>query len=180
MQLRGPENPGSAELRPVFRIHAQLCKALANEHRLAVIYALRDGEKRVSDLAAELGISIHNLSQHLAILKRDGVVSSRKEGQKVFYCVANPKFIQASTLIRQALVEQHRSDDRTLLTADLMDALQAGSTSEDVGQTSGDHGESEDAGGRSQIGLVPDSEAPASPSPFGSGDGSIARSSRME
>ncbi len=140
MQIQESRNPTTSELRPVFKIHAQLCKALANEHRLAVIYALREGEKRVSDLAAELDVSIHNLSQHLGILKQHRVVGARKEGQNVFYSIANPKFIQACTLIRQALVEQYRSDGQTLLTADLLDAVQRISLSGDADRASGGNG----------------------------------------
>jgi ArsR family transcriptional regulator, virulence genes transcriptional regulator len=116
--------PTAVELKPLFALHAELCKALANEHRLAILYALGDGEKRVTDLAAELDISVHNLSQHLGILKQRGVTVSRREGQNIYYSISNPKFVQACTLIRQALVDQHRAQDLHVLTADLMDAIE--------------------------------------------------------
>src|SRR5665647_1212902 len=56
----------SSDLRPIYRMHAELCKALANEHRQAILHAIGDGEQCVGDLAAEIGISVHNVSQHLA------------------------------------------------------------------------------------------------------------------
>jgi DNA-binding transcriptional ArsR family regulator len=116
--------PAAAELQPVFRAHAELCKALANEHRLAILYTLSQGEKCVSDLAAEIGISVHNVSQHLRLLKERGLVRSRKEAQTVYYSITNFKFIQGCTLIRQALIEQHQAQGQSLLAGELLDAIQ--------------------------------------------------------
>ena len=81
-------------------MHAEMCQALANEHRLAIMYALKDGEKCVGDIATEIGISIHNVSQHLRGLRQRLLVRPRKEGQTVYYSVTNPKFVQACALIR--------------------------------------------------------------------------------
>jgi ArsR family transcriptional regulator len=116
--------PAAAELQPVFRAHAELCKALANEHRLAILYTLSQGEKCVSDLAAEIGISVHNVSQHLRLLKERRLVRSRKEAQTVYYSITNFKFIQGCTLIRQALIEQHQAQGQSLLAGELLDAIQ--------------------------------------------------------
>ena len=117
-------NAPTAGLQPVFRMHAELCKALANEHRQAILHAIGEGEKCVGDLAAEIGISVHNVSQHLRVLKERRLVSSRKEGQTVYYRVTNQKFLQACALIRQALVEQHHELNETLLAAELLDVPQ--------------------------------------------------------
>ena len=103
-------------------MHAELCKALANEHRQAILHAIGEGEKCVSDLAAEIGISVHNVSQHLRVLKERRLVTSRKDGQTVYYSVTNQKFIQACALIRQALVEQHLAQGESLQAAELLDA----------------------------------------------------------
>lgn len=124
MQMNENGNPAPAELRPLFRMHAELCKALANEHRLAILHDLSQGEKCVSNLAQEIGISVHLMSQHLRQLKERQLVRSRKEGQTVYYSITNPKFIQGCTLIRQALVEQHQARGESLLAAELLDALQ--------------------------------------------------------
>lgn len=113
--------PPFADLKPVYRMHAELCKALANEHRQALLHAIGDGEKCVGDLAAEIGISVHNVSQHLRVLKERRLVESRKEGQTVYYRVTNMKFIQACALIREALVEQHLAQGESLQAADLLD-----------------------------------------------------------
>jgi ArsR family transcriptional regulator, virulence genes transcriptional regulator len=113
----------SSELKPVFHMHAELCKALANEHRQAILHALGEGEMSVGDIAAVVGISVHNTSQHLRLLRERLLVTSRKEGQTVYYSVTNQKFIQACSLIRQALVEQHQAQGDSLLAAEAMAAV---------------------------------------------------------
>lgn len=113
------------DLAPFYRMHAELCKALANEHRQAILHAIGDGERCVSDLAADAGISVHNVSQHLRVLKERGLVASRKEGQTVYYRVTNMKFIEACALIREALVEQYLAQGQSLQAAELLDAAKA-------------------------------------------------------
>lgn len=105
-------------MSPIFEMHAEVCKALANEHRMAIMYSLKEGEKCVGDLAAEVGISVHLVSQHLRILRQRLLVKSRKEGQTVYYSITNPKFIQACALMRQALLEQHAAEGQSLRAAE--------------------------------------------------------------
>jgi ArsR family transcriptional regulator, virulence genes transcriptional regulator len=97
------------DMRPLFKMHADACQALSSEHRLAIMYGLKDGERRVSDIAEDLGISVHNVSQHLRILRQALLVRPRKEGQTVYYSIANPKFMEACALMRQALLEEHQA-----------------------------------------------------------------------
>jgi ArsR family transcriptional regulator len=116
--------PEPADLKPLFRMHAELCKALASPHRLGILYALSHREMCVSDLAAALEIPVHNVSQHLRVLKDQMLVRPRKDGQTVYYSVTNPKFIQACNLIRQALIEQHRELGESLLAPGVLEAIQ--------------------------------------------------------
>lgn len=109
-------------MRPLFAMHADMCQALANQHRLAIMYSLKDGEKCVGDIGAELGISVQNVSQHLRILKERLLVRSRKDGQTVYYSVTNLKFVEACALIREALLEQHRAEGESLQAAQMADA----------------------------------------------------------
>jgi ArsR family transcriptional regulator len=102
------------DMRPLFKMHANVCQALANEHRLAIMYALKEGERRVSDLADEVGVSVHNVSQHLRVLRQALLVRPRKEGQTVYYSIANPKFMEACGLMRQGIVEQHQAEGASL------------------------------------------------------------------
>jgi len=67
---------------------ASLLKALANPHRLLVLCALGDGELSVGALNERIPLSQSALSQHLAVLREDGLVSTRREAQTIFYSVA--------------------------------------------------------------------------------------------
>ena len=62
-----------------------LLKALANPHRLMIVCTLVDGEQSVGALAQMLGVRETLASQHLGLLRRDGVVSARREGQTIYY-----------------------------------------------------------------------------------------------
>ncbi len=66
----------------------QLLKALANEKRLMVLCLLVDGERSVGELNAELDLSQSALSQHLAVLRADGLVDTRREAQTIYYSLA--------------------------------------------------------------------------------------------
>ncbi len=66
-------------------------KLLANEDRLLLLCQLSQGEHCVSDLEAQLGIRQPTLSQQLAVLRQQGLVSTRREGKHIFYSVADPK-----------------------------------------------------------------------------------------
>jgi len=68
---------------------SDLLKALSNRHRLLIICQLIDGERSVGDLAEFLGLRVSTVSQHLALLRKDGLVSARREAQTIFYSIAS-------------------------------------------------------------------------------------------
>ncbi|WP_208764385.1 ArsR/SmtB family transcription factor [Bradyrhizobium guangxiense] len=68
---------------------SELLKALANRHRLLIICQLIDGEHSVGELAEFLNLRDSTVSQHLALLRKDGLVSARREAQTVFYSIAS-------------------------------------------------------------------------------------------
>jgi DNA-binding transcriptional ArsR family regulator len=68
---------------------SDLLKALANPHRLMMVCQLIEGERSVGELVEFLGIRDSTVSQHLAVLRRDGVVSARREGQTIRYAIAS-------------------------------------------------------------------------------------------
>lgn len=90
----------------MYELLADLCKMLSNPKRLKIIENLSDEEKSVSELVSEVGIRQANLSQHLAELRKRGLVETRKEGAKVYYRIANPKIVQACDLVREVLLER--------------------------------------------------------------------------
>ena len=79
-----------AQMRASAGDAARLLKALANEHRLLVLCHLLEGERSVGQLNTELDLSQSALSQHLAVLREDGLVATRRESQTIYYRVASP------------------------------------------------------------------------------------------
>jgi DNA-binding transcriptional ArsR family regulator len=68
---------------------SELLKALANRHRLLILCQLIEEERSVGDLAQFLGIRDSTVSQHLALLRRDGLVAARREGQTIWYSISS-------------------------------------------------------------------------------------------
>ncbi len=90
----------------LYQLHASVCKGFADPKRLILINALRDGERSVTELCDITQIQQANASQHLAILKNKGLVSSRREGQRVYYKVTSPKINEALDLLLDVMAEQ--------------------------------------------------------------------------
>lgn len=97
--------PPSLEELAALRQHAgqatRMLKALANPHRLMILCNLIEAPRSVSDLNARVPLSQSALSQHLALLRRDGIVAGRREGQAIHYRIADPAAVEiVSTLYR--------------------------------------------------------------------------------
>ncbi|WP_332777517.1 ArsR/SmtB family transcription factor [Polaromonas sp.] len=82
-----------AEQGRVFELAAELFAVLATPMRLRVLSALCEHEKSVNELLAEIDTTQPNLSQHLAVLYRSGVLAKRKEGTQVIYRVQSEKAV---------------------------------------------------------------------------------------
>lgn len=74
---------------PVAEIEAELFKALSHPGRIRILEVLADGERSVGELQPLVGIELSHLSQQLAVLRRAGLVTARKEGSLVIYAVRN-------------------------------------------------------------------------------------------
>ena len=96
--------------RNLYALHASICHTLANPKRLEIIDKLRVGELTVTELVEALEISQSNLSQHLSVMRQRGIVTTRREGLKVFYRLSNSKITQACDLMRQVLLENLEAD----------------------------------------------------------------------
>ncbi len=98
VRLADDEVEKLAELHGKAAHAVELLKAMANEWRLMILCQLADGEKTVSELQESLGLSQSALSQHLAVLRRERIVRSRKHAQSVSYSLAGedaPRVMQA-------------------------------------------------------------------------------------
>ena len=90
----------------LFKMQADICKALSDPKRLMIVYELRDGELSVGQLGMRLELPQANVSQHLAILRKRGIVSTRREGTTVYYSPASCKIGEACDMVRNFLAEQ--------------------------------------------------------------------------
>ena len=91
---------------------ANIFQALAHPTRIAIIEVLRNGELSAGAIIERLGIEQANASQHFSILRAKQIVSSRKEGNQVFYSVRDPLLIEVLDIMRryfQAHVEEAMS-----------------------------------------------------------------------
>ena len=78
-----------------FRAAAAICRALTDPKRLALLHQLRDGERSAGALATDLGCTLANASQHLAVLRHAGLVTSRRDGTSIHYRLAVPEILDA-------------------------------------------------------------------------------------
>ncbi len=96
-------------IEPLRRFKAEFFKALAHPLRIALIDALRDGERGVNELAELLEVEPTTVSQQLAVLRSRNIVTGRKEGSYVLYSARDPMIFtlldDARTLFNNHLIE---------------------------------------------------------------------------
>lgn len=100
--------------RTLFELQSEVCKTLASPKRLEIINSLKDGEKTVGELVEILGVPKANVSQHLAVMRHKGILKSRRDGVNIYYCIANPKVVQACSLMREVLTEQMKERSKLI------------------------------------------------------------------
>jgi ArsR family transcriptional regulator len=83
----------------LYEQQAAICKVLTDPKRLMLLDALRASDRSVGELADELGVTLPNASQHLALLRAAGLVESRRTGRTVRYSLAEPSILQACDVV---------------------------------------------------------------------------------
>ncbi|KAB2918992.1 MAG: winged helix-turn-helix transcriptional regulator [Hyphomicrobiaceae bacterium] len=84
---------------------SELLKALANRHRLLIVCQLIECDRSVGELAELLGIRDSGVSQHLALLRKDGLVAARREGQTIWYSIASTEARELLTTLYRVYCE---------------------------------------------------------------------------
>ncbi len=105
---KAPKPPDALELRRL-AAKAELVKALAHPLRLAIVEFLADGERCVCEIAELAGAERSNISRHLALMVRAGVLSNRKQGLQVYYslrCRCIGEFMRCVTDLLRERVEE--------------------------------------------------------------------------
>jgi ArsR family transcriptional regulator len=104
-------------VRPVYEVKAGLFRVLGHPARVRIVELLREGERSVGALQTELGLESGATSQHLAALRRVGLVESRREGTSVFYRASDAKvfdLLEAGRLLVTRRLEEQQSMLRDL------------------------------------------------------------------
>ena len=99
---------------------ASVARALGNGRRAEIVDVLVQGERRVDELAGEIGQSVANTSQHLQVLLRAGLVTPRRDGTRVYYTLAGPAVAELWTAVR-GVAEGYGTEIDELATAYLGD-----------------------------------------------------------
>ena len=99
---------------PVYVVKAQLFRVLGHPVRIRILELLNDGERSVGDLQAALNLDSSGTSQHLAALRQQGLLESRRAGTSVYYRIRDPRVSQLLAVAKQLLTSA-LSDTQTLL-----------------------------------------------------------------
>ncbi len=112
--------------RPIYQVTAEFFKVLGHPARLRVLELLRGGERSVGDLIPEVGLEASHLSQQLGLLRRAGVLESRKEGATVLYSVADPRIFELLEVARAILTTSLTESSQLLADLQALDFGAAG------------------------------------------------------
>lgn len=88
---------------PLYQLKAEFFKTLGHPARIRVLELLSDREHAVAEMVTEIGIEPANLSQQLAVLRRTGLVTTRKAGSTVYYTLTSPQVAELLVVARQIL-----------------------------------------------------------------------------
>jgi rhodanese-related sulfurtransferase/DNA-binding transcriptional ArsR family regulator len=90
----------------LFDAFAEVAKALASGRRAEIVDLLAQGERSVEDIAAEIDQSVANTSHHLRAMARAGLVTTRRDGTRIFYTLASDRVAALWTAMRDVAAEQ--------------------------------------------------------------------------
>ncbi len=90
----------------VVKLTAELFKTLGHPARVKILLMLTDGERCVCEMIEQIDIEQSNFSQHLGVLKRQGLIESRKDGQKVIYKISYPSVLALISAAEKTLSDQ--------------------------------------------------------------------------
>ena len=88
-------------LKEIAEQQAELCKLFGNASRILIVWSLSDGELPVSVIADEVGTSLQNISQHLALLKEHGIVTARRDAQTIYYRIADNEWLHNCPILEK-------------------------------------------------------------------------------
>lgn len=90
------------DLKELASRQAEICKLFGSASRILILWSLSGRELPVSEIADQVGTSLQNISQHLALLKEQGIVSARRDGQTIFYRITDVEWINQCPVLANA------------------------------------------------------------------------------
>jgi ArsR family transcriptional regulator len=99
-------------MKKIFALQCEICNALGHPIRLAIVDRLHSGEAAAVDLLADLELSKANLSKHISLLARSGIVESRKDGRQIYYRLADPEITKACAIMRSILYRRLKEGEK--------------------------------------------------------------------
>jgi ArsR family transcriptional regulator len=100
--------------QPISEINAELFRALANPARVRALEILAEGERSVSELQPLVGIESSHLSQQLGLLRRAGLVTTRKVGSSVIYTIRDRELVTLLASAKRLLINSLRESNELL------------------------------------------------------------------
>lgn len=94
---------------------ARAMKAISHPLRLKILCVLADQEVGVQDIVDAVGTTQSNISQHLGILREKGIISSRKEANRVYYSVSDQRTLRLILMMREVFCGIQSKDGETLV-----------------------------------------------------------------
>ena len=91
--------------RPLYQAKAEFFRTLGHPARIRILELLSIREHAVAEMLPEVGVEATNLSQHLAVLRRSGLVTFRKEGATIVYAMTSPQVAELLMVARRILTE---------------------------------------------------------------------------
>lgn len=91
--------------RPLYEVKAEFFKTLGHPVRIRILELLSERDHSVAEILPEVAVEAANLSQHLAVLRRSGLVTSRKNGATVMYALTSPQVADLLRVARRILTE---------------------------------------------------------------------------
>jgi ArsR family transcriptional regulator len=98
----------------LFEKQAEVAKAIAHPLRIAILDFLKNSEQCVCDIAAHIGSEQSNVSRHLSVMVKAGVLECRKEGLKVIYKLKSPCILDCFSCITACLKQQAKENEKML------------------------------------------------------------------
>ncbi len=110
---------------PVYVLKSELFRTLGHPVRVRILQLLRDGEQTVGALQAAVGLDSSGTSQHLAALRKQGLVAGRRDGTSVYYRLKDERMLELLSLARQ-IISANLEHNRELLQELELDELAQG------------------------------------------------------